>query len=82
MNEALSPFTRNIFHFFPLLRETSPMNTNRSRKAVGSSASQEISRSLLSARVHYWFHKSPSLAPIMRQTNLFLAPILFIEEPF
>ena len=45
--------------FFSLLRETNSMKTNPSWEADSSSASQEISRNLLSLKFHYIFHKSP-----------------------
>ena len=76
------PTYKKYFPFsFHLLRETNHMKTNPSWEADRSSASQRISRSLLSPRINYRFYKSPPLVPVLRQTNLFLASILFLEDP-
>jgi hypothetical protein len=58
------------------------MEQSPSWEANSSSASRKIPRILWIPNVHYHVYKSPSPLPILNQTNLFHAPILFLEDPF
>ena len=45
-----------------------------------SSASQEIPRILRDPKVQYRLHYSPSLSPVLNQTNLVHGRVLYFED--